>query len=222
MGDITPKPKPDPRPDSDPSLHPETTLGEAPGSSVTMPEIPGWNAATPEPTPPPKGYFPPVDLIEAWRRAAGQAPAVTAPAPVPAAEPERSPHDQAAPVSNRLLILLTVLGLIVVGGLGGAYYLFFRAEPLPQRPIVAPTASPRVTPTPTPTPHPKPSPLKPSAAPAPPAPPPQSANTYTVLPGDTLITIGEKLGKDWRQIAAANGQITDPNFITPGQVLVIP
>lgn len=214
MGDITPKPKPAP----EPPPNDDQALGEAPGSSVTMPDIPGWNAETPEPTPPPKGYFPPVDLVEAWRRAAGQASPEPEAAPTP--EPEASAHGHPAPASNRLLILLSGLGLLVVAGLGGAYYTFFRTEPLPEHPVAVTTASPKATPTPRPTPSRTP---RPSTAPVPPAPgPPGAPKTYTVLPGDTLITIGEKLGKDWRQIAAANGQITDPNFITPGQVLVIP
>jgi lysozyme len=56
-----------------------------------------------------------------------------------------------------------------------------------------------------------------AAAPTPPPP----GETYVVQPGDTLSGIGQKLGVDWHQIAAANG-ITDPNVIYPGQVLRIP
>jgi lysozyme len=51
--------------------------------------------------------------------------------------------------------------------------------------------------------------------------PPPPGETYVVQPGDTLSGIGEKLGVDWHQIAAANG-INDPNVIYPGQVLSIP
>ena len=82
------------------------------------------------------------------------------------------------------------------------------------------------SPTPSVRPSAKPS-VKPSFAPRPtakpPAPPPQPRpNSYTVQAGDTLITIGEKLNKDWRAIAAANGNISDPNLIHTGQVLIIP
>lgn len=43
-------------------------------------------------------------------------------------------------------------------------------------------------------------------------------DTYTVVKDDTLSKIGEKLGIDWKQIAAING-ITEPYVIHIGQVL---
>ena len=52
-----------------------------------------------------------------------------------------------------------------------------------------------------------------------------SAETYTVVEGDTLSIIAEKLGVEggWEALAAANeGTIADPNLIFPGQVLHIP
>ncbi|MFF0904359.1 transglycosylase family protein [Kocuria sp. CPCC 205316] len=52
-----------------------------------------------------------------------------------------------------------------------------------------------------------------------------SAEDYTVVEGDTLSIIAEKLGIEggWEALAAANeGTIADPNLIFPGQVLNIP
>lgn len=226
MGDIKPKPQMDPP--SDPDLNPiqDQALGEDPGASVTMPDIAGWNAEAPDaPTPAPKGYFPPVDLIGAWQRAYGPPPP---PPQAHVAHPEAVAEAGEVvtgfhlPVSNRLLVTLTVLGVVVVTGLGGSYYLFFRSKPEPA-PVAVTT--PRATPTHRSTPRPsfRPSPRPVSSPGRPPAPAPQPGQrTYTVVAGDTLITIGERFGVDWRQIATINGQITDPNFITPGQVLKIP
>lgn len=48
---------------------------------------------------------------------------------------------------------------------------------------------------------------------------------YTVMRGDTLGTIAQKfLGSSakWREIWSANPQITDPNRISPGQIIKIP
>ena len=50
-----------------------------------------------------------------------------------------------------------------------------------------------------------------------PAPAP-SGDAYTVQAGDCLSAIGQKLGMDWRDIAAING-ITEPYTIYAGQVL---
>jgi lipoprotein-anchoring transpeptidase ErfK/SrfK len=44
---------------------------------------------------------------------------------------------------------------------------------------------------------------------------------YVVQKGDTLGVIADKFGTGWYQIAVKNG-IEDPNYIQPGQVLVIP
>jgi LysM repeat protein len=44
---------------------------------------------------------------------------------------------------------------------------------------------------------------------------------YTVMPGDTLISISEKFGVTQRQIIDAN-QIANPDNLVAGQVLVIP
>jgi len=45
--------------------------------------------------------------------------------------------------------------------------------------------------------------------------------TYTVKPGDTLYAIAVKYGTTVQAIAAANN-ISNPNLIRVGQVLVIP
>jgi nucleoid-associated protein YgaU len=227
MGDIKPKPKP-PAPDPGDDHFQDSAMGEAAGSSVVMPDIAGWNAETPEPTPPPKGYFPPVDLISAWQRAsAPPPPPQSAGAGATGAHPGAQADDQPEggfhfpTVSNRLLVVLTVVGVVVVIGLGGSYYLFLRPEPSPvavttPRPSSKPSARPTYKPSPRPSFKPQPNPV------VPPQPTPAGQRTYTVVPGDTLITIGERFGVDWHAIAAANGQITDPNYITPGQVLKIP
>ena len=48
-----------------------------------------------------------------------------------------------------------------------------------------------------------------------------NSSTYTVVSGDTLSSIGSKLGVDWKSIANANG-ISSPYTIYPGQKLTIP
>lgn len=196
----------------------DQALGEAPGESVTMPDIAGWNAEASEPTPPPKGYFPPVDLIGAWQRASGPPP--PPPQTATAATADQPAEGLHLPVSNRLLVVLTALGAIVVIGLGSSYYLFFRGGQPETRPVAVST--PRSTPSSSYRPSPRPS-YRPSPRPVQPPPPTQPGQrTYTVVAGDTLITIGERFNVDWHAIAAANGEIADPNLILPGQVLKIP
>ena len=62
---------------------------------------------------------------------------------------------------------------------------------------------------------------------APQAPAPTYGNSsggggsYTVQPGDTLYSIGNRYGTTWQAIAGANG-INDPRQLRTGQVLVIP
>ena len=50
--------------------------------------------------------------------------------------------------------------------------------------------------------------------------PPTSTTRYTVQPGDTLYRIAARYGTTVTAIATANN-ITDPNLIRPGQVLII-
>ena len=50
---------------------------------------------------------------------------------------------------------------------------------------------------------------------------PSKPRTYTVVAGDSLSRIGNRLGVSWRKIASANG-IKFPWIIRPGQVLTIP
>ena len=45
-----------------------------------------------------------------------------------------------------------------------------------------------------------------------------TTRTYTVKAGDCLSVIGQKLGVDWRDIAAKNG-LKDPYVIHAGDVL---
>jgi LysM repeat protein len=73
------------------------------------------------------------------------------------------------------------------------------------------------TPGPTPTPAPAPTPSRrPTPTPAP------TSRTYRVKPGDTLSGIAVRFGLSIGQLLAANPQITDPDRITAGQVIVIP
>jgi len=68
---------------------------------------------------------------------------------------------------------------------------------------------------------PAPSTLTPPIEPKPQAP----SRTWTVRKGDGIQAIAEKVYGDrskWRDIVAANPKITDPNVLTPGQVLVLP
>ena len=51
-------------------------------------------------------------------------------------------------------------------------------------------------------------------------PPREGASSYTVKSGDTLSTIGAKLGVSWQAIAQANN-LRDPNLISPNQELII-
>ena len=46
--------------------------------------------------------------------------------------------------------------------------------------------------------------------------------TYTVEQGDNIWTIGERLGVDPQAIIAANPQLANPDFIHPGEQLVVP
>ncbi|MFW6352977.1 MAG: LysM peptidoglycan-binding domain-containing protein, partial [Verrucomicrobiota bacterium] len=49
----------------------------------------------------------------------------------------------------------------------------------------------------------------------------QRRTTYVVQAGDTLSTIGQELGVNYRELMRANG-ITDPTRLRVGQVLIVP
>jgi LysM repeat protein len=55
-----------------------------------------------------------------------------------------------------------------------------------------------------------------------PSPSPEGGQTYTVQPGDTLGLIAEDFGTDVQALLIANPEITDPENITVGQVIIIP
>lgn len=54
-----------------------------------------------------------------------------------------------------------------------------------------------------------------------PAEEPVRYRTVTVQRGDTLSSLAERHGTDWRQMAGLNG-ITEPELIYPGQVFKLP
>lgn len=93
-------------------------------------------------------------------------------------------------------------------------------NPVPMVPPMSAGIPVNVTPAVEPGPAPVPASPAPTPAPAPVAAP---GRTYTVQPGDNLTWIGAQHGTSWNAIYEANtNQISDPNLIYPGQVLVIP
>ncbi len=57
-----------------------------------------------------------------------------------------------------------------------------------------------------------------------PSPPPvaPSGESYTIEPGDTLLTLAERLGITLEALLEANPDIIDPNLIAVGQVIRVP
>ncbi len=70
-------------------------------------------------------------------------------------------------------------------------------------------------------PPPPPGPTPIPTPPPPPPPPPTGQTTYTVRAGDTLSAIAVRFGTTVQAIMAANN-LSNPNFIYVGQVLIIP
>jgi hypothetical protein len=88
------------------------------------------------------------------------------------------------------------------------------APPAEESPEVIPAAAEEPAPAPEPEPAPAP----------PPPPPPPAARRYTVVSGDTLWAIAERIygdGSKYQVIADASG-IANPDLIHPGQELTIP
>lgn len=149
--------------------------------------------------------------------------------PIPPAVPAATATGSSDPVphnSRRLTKRLAAVAavLLLVASAAGVYA-YQASQQLPVAEVPEPTLTPNTKATRSPSARPSARPStkpSPAARPAPtPAKPPSAPGTYTVQPGDTLITIGDKLKKDWRAIAAANN-VPNPNFISPGQVLRIP
>jgi len=120
------------------------------------------------------------------------------------------------------LIFMLALALIMPG---------CAAMPTPTPVAVAPTQAPTwtpqptYTPNPTYTPYPTPTYVPPTTAPAPTSTPAPTATptpvTYVVQPGDWLTVLAERFDVSPDAIIAANN-ITNPNIIEVGSVLVIP
>lgn len=212
--DPVPQPPPVVQPTAEPEPEPAEEKPAAPAADIRPAQTsfarPEAAASAPPPNPAPPTPPPPPP------------PAVSTPMPGAGGVIAGSSPEELARFARRRILRLatTVLVLAVLGG-GGWWLAASRSDksatPVATKetakptgkpaPTKAPTAKPTVRPAPVPPPKPAPKPATPS---------------YTVLPGDTLITIGDKLRKDWRAIAAANGNIRDPNLIYPGQVLKIP
>ncbi len=150
--------------------------------------------------------------------------------PAVAASPSPSPDEPIfagtadhPAVTSRLPIIVAAVVLVLALGGGTAGYLWTQMHKN-QKSAVVESGSPKPKSSVKPSTRPSAKPTTKPTAPPPvaPKPPPAPTNTYTVQTGDSLITIGDKLRKDWRAIAAANGNISDPNLILPGQVLKIP
>jgi LysM repeat protein len=59
-------------------------------------------------------------------------------------------------------------------------------------------------------------------APSPSPPVAPSGESYTIEPGDTLLTVAERLGITLEALLEANPDIADPNLISVGQVIHVP
>lgn len=146
--------------------------------------------------------------------------------PPPQPEPAPQPAPAAPPVASRqtggaarhlIQALAGTAAVVLVAAAGLMGYQRYVRHPKPVA-VTAPTVRSSATPVKT---LPQPGEAGTGAPAQTPAPQPVSGASYTVQPGDTLITIGEQIDKDWQQIAALNG-ITDPWIIHPGQVLRLP
>lgn len=103
---------------------------------------------------------------------------------------------------------VTVTAIMQANGLANANYIYVGQV---LRIPVAGSSAANATPSPTPT-------ASKTATPTPTAPP---SKTYTVLSGDSLWSIAAKFSVSVSALQSAN-QITNPNLIRVGQVLIIP
>lgn len=209
---VMPEPEPEPEAEPEPEPEPEVETEPRPMQPETPPPAPSMDVRPSATAPPPPPVPPPPPPPPPPKRAS------TTPGEIIGSAPEEIAK---ITLRRRLKLAGTICLALLLGG-GGWYFLNSRsadqAAPVAQKESAKPTAKP--TPS-------KPPAAKPGARPAPVTPPKPAAPrpavpSYTVQTGDTLITIGDKLKKDWRAIAGANGNIRDPNLIYPGQVLRIP
>jgi LysM repeat protein len=125
--------------------------------------------------------------------------------------------------------LVTAIAVIAILALGVAGVIFLPgllagghpATPTPPlaSPTLPPFASPTVPPDATQTPDQS---VGPSAAPSTTPGPTATPRLYRIKPGDQLYKIAKRYKVSVADILAANPQITDPNHIIVGQVIVIP
>jgi len=53
-------------------------------------------------------------------------------------------------------------------------------------------------------------------------PPPSGGSVYIAQPGDTLFFIAQRFGVSLNELIEANPQVSDPNLIFPGLIIIIP
>jgi LysM repeat protein len=121
--------------------------------------------------------------------------------------------------------VLVLLGTAAAAASTNGFGLLPVASLPTQQPTPSHVATPTATIAPTPTPIPTPSPSVAASATPRPATPAPTANptprTYVVRPGDSLSSIAAAFGVSVQQLTAAN-QLTNPNQLSIGQVLIIP
>jgi spore germination protein len=221
----SPSPTPEPMPTITYTVQPGDTLykiAQKFGTSVNTlsklnniqdPDLiyPGQTLLIPAPTPTPSPTPTPTPIPS------------PSPTPTPTPTPSPSPSPTPIPTINYTVLPgdtlfkiaqkfnTTVGTLVSLNNITDLNLIIAGQVLLVPAPAPTPTPSPSPTPTPTPTPTPSPSP----------SPTPIPTINYTVLPGDTLFKIAQKFNTTVGTLVSLNN-ITDPNLIIAGQVLLVP
>jgi LysM repeat protein len=117
------------------------------------------------------------------------------------------------------ILALGVAGVIFLPGLLSGGHPATPTPPVIASPSLPPFASPTLAPGATQTPSQS---VAPSAAPSTTPGPAATPRLYRIKPGDQLYKIAKRYHVSVADILAANPEITDPNHIVVGQVIVIP